>query len=320
MEEKTIYLNGSFVPESEAKVSILDSGFNAGDGVYDVTRTFAHKPFKLREHTERLYRSLNYTRIQCPLSMDEMERLTLEVLEKNKRFLGRDDDYAIWQVVTRGVRLSEANRVKGQATVAIYCVNVGFESFARHFVEGARLVIPSTRRTPPQSLEPKAKITNKMNHNMALFEARQVDPKAIPLMLDINGNLSETNSANFFLVIKGVLCTPTNKNVLGGITRETLLSMANDLGIEVMEGDFTPYDLYNAEEAFLAGTSPTIGPVQSVNGLKIGSTVPGPVTFRLITAWSHMVGVDIVAQALNHLGPEERAKLLKAWEERRAAA
>jgi branched-chain amino acid aminotransferase len=320
MEEKIIYLNGSFLPESQAKISVFDSGFNAGDGVYDVTRTFAHKPFKLREHTERLYRSLYYTRIKCPLSMEEMERLTLEVLEKNKPFLARDDDFAIWQVVTRGVRLSEANRVKGQATVAIYCVNVGFESFARHFVEGAKLIIPSIRRTPPQSLEPKAKITNKMNHNMALFEARQVDPQAIPLMLDINGNLSETNSANFFLVVKGVLCTPTNKNVLGGITRETLLSMADDLGIEVMEGDFTPYDLYNAEEAFVAGTSPTIGPVQSVNGLKIGTTVPGPVTFRLITAWSRMVGVDIVAQALNHLAPEERARLLKVWEQRRAAA
>ena len=316
MEEKIIYLNGSFVPESEAKVSVLDSGFNAGDAVYDVTRTFAHKPFKLREHTERLYRSLYYTRINCPLSTDEMESVTLEVLERNKRFLGKDDDFAIWQVVSRGVRLSEANRVKGQATVAIYCVDVNFKAFARHFVEGAKLVIPSTRRIPPQCLESKAKITNKMNHNIALFEARQVDPQCLPLMLDINGNISETNSANFFLVLKGMLCTPTTKNVLGGITRVTLLSMANDLGIEVIEGDFTPYDLYNAGEAFLAGTSPTIVPVQSVNGLSIGSIVPGPVTLRLIRAWSSMVGVDIVGQALSHLEPEERQKLLKAWEER----
>src|SRR5918911_864207 len=105
-------------------------------------------------------------------------------------------------------------------------------------------------------------------------------------MLDINGNLSETNSANFFLVLNGMLCTPTDKNVLGGITRATILPLAIDLGIKVVEGDFTPYDLYNAEEAFLAGTSPTIVPIKTVNGAKIGKGVPGPVTLRLIAAWN----------------------------------
>jgi len=104
MNEKIVYLNGSFVPESDAKVSVLDSGFNAGDGVYDVTRTFAHKPFKLKEHTERLFRSLRYTRIDCGLTVQQMEKITLEVLERNKPLLGKDDDVAVWQVVSRGAR------------------------------------------------------------------------------------------------------------------------------------------------------------------------------------------------------------------------
>ncbi len=319
MDERIVYLNGSFVPESEAKVSVRDAGFTSGDAVYDVTRTFGHKPFKLREHTERLFRSLYYTRIDCGLSLEEMENRTLEVLDRNKYLLGKSDDYALWQIVSRGMRSSVGNRVSGPATVAIYCVGVNFKEFARHFIEGCKLVIPSTRRIPPQCLESKAKITNKMNHNIALFEARQVDPQCVPLMLDINGNLSETNSTNFFLVLKGMLCTPTDKNVLGGITRATLLPMANDLGIKVIEGDFTPYDLYNADEAFLAGTSPTLVPVQSVNGLRIGSKVPGPVTLRLINAWSKMVNVDIVAQALSHLDKKEQEQLLKVWEEKRAA-
>ncbi|HEY7166393.1 MAG TPA: aminotransferase class IV, partial [Candidatus Binatia bacterium] len=92
MNERTVYLNGSFVPESEAKVSVLDSGFNAGDGVYDVTRTFAHKPFRLREHTERLFRSLRYTRIDCGMSLEEMEKTTLEVLDRNKALFGERED------------------------------------------------------------------------------------------------------------------------------------------------------------------------------------------------------------------------------------
>src|SRR5918998_1551430 len=117
MEETIVYLNGAFVPESQAKVSVLDSGFNAGDGVYDVTRTFRHKPFRLREHTQRLFRSLQYTRIDCGMSLEEMEKTTFEVLERNKQLLRENEDCALWQVVSRGVRSMRGNRVSGRATV-----------------------------------------------------------------------------------------------------------------------------------------------------------------------------------------------------------
>ena len=319
MEERIVYLNGAFVPESQAKVSVLDSGFNAGDGVYDVTRTFRHKPFKLREHTERLFRSLYYTRIDCGMSLEEMEKTTLEVLERNKPLLGENEDCALWQVVSRGVRSSTGNRVSGHATVTVYSVIVNFPEFASFYVEGAPLVIPSTRRIPPQCLESKAKITNKMNHNMAAFEAKQVDPRAIPLMLDIDGNLSETSAHNFFLVSDGKLCTSTDRNVLGGITKAVIFGLAQQLGVEIVEGDYTPYDLYNAEEAFLASTSPTFVPVRTVNGAKIGKGAPGPVTVRLIAAWNKMVGIDIVDQALSHLDKQERDRLLGLWQSKKAA-
>jgi len=319
MEKRIVYLNGAFVPESQAKVSVLDSGFNAGDGVYDVTRTFRHKPFKLREHTERLFRSLYYTRIDCGMSVEEMEKTTLEVLERNKPLLGENEDCALWQVVSRGVRSSTGNRVSGRATVTVYSVIVNFPEFASFYVEGAPLVIPSTRRIPPQCLESKAKITNKMNHTMAAFEAKQVDPRAIPLMLDIDGNLSETSAHNFFLVIDGKLCTPTDRNVLGGITKAVIFDLAKQLGVEIVEGDYTPYDLYNAEEAFLASTSPTFVPVRTVNGAKIGNGAPSPVTVRLIAAWNKMVGMDIVDQALSHLDKQERDRLLGLWQRKKAA-
>ena len=319
MDERIVYLNGSFVPESAAKVSVLDSGFNAGDGVYDVTRTFRHEPFKLREHTERLFRSLHYTRIDCGMSLEQMEKTTLEVLERNKPFLRDSEDCALWQVISRGVRSSTGNRVSGGATVTIYSVIVNFREFASFYVEGAPLIIPSTRRIPPQCLESKAKITNKMNHNIAVFEAKQADPRAIPLMLDIDGNLSETSAHNFFLVIAGKLCTPSNKNVLGGITKDTIFDLAKQLGVEVAEGNYTPYDLYNAEEAFLASTSPTFVPVKTVNGVKIGKGAPGPVTLRLIGAWNRMVGMDIVDQALSYLDKEERDRLLSLWQNKKAA-
>jgi len=319
MEERIVYLNGAFVPESQARVSVLDSGFNAGDGVYDVTRTFGHKPFRLREHTERLFRSLQYTRIDCGMSLDEMEKITLEVFERNKPLLRANEDLALWQVVSRGVRSSTGNRVVGGATVAVYSVIVNFPEFASFYVEGAPIVIPSTRRIPPECLESKAKITNKMNHNMASFEAKQVDPRAIPLMLDTDGNLSETSAHNFFLVVNGKLCTPSDRNVLGGITKEAVFGLAKQMGIEIVEGNFTPYDLYTAEEAFLASTSPTFVPVRTVNGAKIGTGAPGPMTLRLIGAWNKMVGMDIVDQALSHLDKNERDRLTALWQSRKAA-
>jgi branched-chain amino acid aminotransferase len=265
MEETIVYLNGTFVPQSEAKVSVLDSGFNAGDGVYDVTRTFGHKPFRLREHTERLFRSLQYTRIDCGMSVEDMEKTTLEVLERNKKLLRENEDCALWQVVSRGVRSIRGNRVSGGATVTVYPVIVNFPEFASFYVEGAPLVIPATRRIPPQCLESKAKITNKMNHNMAAFEAKQVDPRAIPLMLDIDGNLSETSAHNVFLVLDGKLCTPSDRNVLGGITRTAIFELAKKLGVQVVEGNYTPFDLYTAEEVFLASTSPTFVPIKTVS-------------------------------------------------------
>jgi branched-chain amino acid aminotransferase len=319
MEERIVYLNGAFVPESEAKVSVLDSGFNAGDGVYDVTRTFGHKPFRLREHTERLFRSLQYTRIDCGMSLEEMEKTTLEVLERNRALLHANEDLALWQVVSRGVRSSTGNRVVGGATVTVYSVIVNFPEFASFYVEGAPIVIPSTRRIPPECLESKAKITNKMNHNMASFEAKQVDPRAIPLMLDIDGNLSETSAHNFFLVVNGRLCTPSDRNVLGGITKQAIFGLAKQLGIEIAEGNFTPYDLYTAEEAFLASTSPTFVPVRTVNGARIGKGAPGPITLRLIGAWNKMVGMDIVDQALSHLDKNERDRLTALWRNKKAA-
>jgi branched-chain amino acid aminotransferase len=319
MEERIVYLNGAFVPESQAKVSVLDSGFNAGDGVYDVIRTFGHKPFRLREHTERLFRSLRYTRIDCGMPLDAMEKITFEVLERNMPMLLPNDDLALWQVVSRGVRSSIGNRVAGGATVTVYSVIVNFPEFASFYVEGAPIVIPSTRRIPPECLESKAKITNKMNHNIASFEAKQVDPRAIPLMLDVGGNLSETSAHNFFLVINGKLCTPSDRNVLGGITKDAVFSLARQMGIEIVEGNFTPYDVYTAEEAFLASTSPTIVPVRTVNGTGIGNGAPGPMTLRLIAAWNKMVGIDIVDQALSHLEKNECDRLMTLWQNRKAA-
>ena len=312
MEDGLCYVNGSFVRASEAKISIFDRGFTSGEGVYDVTRSFGHKLFKLDAHIARLYRSLKYTRIDCGIPIEEMTRLSTDVFERNKHLLAPDDDCALWQVVSRGSdRFTKGKPMT--ASVTVFCLPIAYHSFAREYVDGCVLVTPSTRRIPPQSLEAKAKITNKMNHSVAAFEAKQVNPRATPLMLDLDGNISETHLGNFFFVSGGKLCTSTDRTVLGGVTRSTLFSLADEMGIPVVEADFTPYDVYCADEAFTASTSPSIVPVKSLNGTTIGTSIPGPVTLKLMRAWEVMVGIDFVGQALGHIEDRDKQHLLGEW-------
>lgn len=302
MTERTVYLNGEFLPESRAHVSLFDVGFRIGDGVYDVARTFGGRPFKLREHVDRLYRSMTYTRLDPGLTPDAFEKVCLEVLDRNRPLLGPKEDHALWMNVTRGLGIlgRDANPRPGP-TVAVYCININLKPYAKSFTEGIRLVTPSVRRNPPESLDPKAKVSNKMNHILADREAQAADPEAFSLMLDHKGFIAENSSSNFFFVDRGELFTPTTRNVLAGVTRETIFELADKLGIAYHEGDYTVYDVLTGEEAFLAGTSPTIVPARSLNGVDFPSDMPGPITDRLLAAWSDMVGIDIVEQAQSHL-------------------
>ena len=313
MAENIVYLNGEFVLQDQAKVSVMDWGFSGGDGVYEATRTFGHKLFRLEDHLDRLERSLAYTRIDSGLTREELDRASRETVARNIDRMGEDDELVLWHVISRGDRLAGDSAAP---TVVMYCLNLAFGSYARQYLEGVRLVTPGVRRTPPECADPKAKLTNRMNQLQAKFEAAQSDPEALPLMLDVDGNIAESNTANFFFVSGGRLCTSSPRNVLGGITRMVVFELARELGIEVVEGNFPPYDVYTGDEAFLAGTSGTIVPATSLNGSAIGDDVPGPVTLRLIRAWNEMAGLDFVAQALRHLGDNEREPALAEWARR----
>jgi branched-chain amino acid aminotransferase len=305
------YVDGEFLPANDAKVSVFDRGFTAGEGVYDVTRSFGYKLFKLNEHVERLYRSLKYTQLKCSIRPEEMVRLSTEVFERNRDTYGPNGDGVVWQIVSRG--MIHYRKPPVPETVVIFSVPVDFDSFAKDYLEGAAVVTPATRRIPPQCLESRAKICNKMNHLMALYEARQVHPRCLPLMLDVDGNITELNAANFFFVANGKLCTSTERNVLGGISRATAMELAEKLGIPVVEGNFTPYDVYVADEAFYTTTSPSMVPVKSLNGSSIGKGVPGPVTLKLMKAWIELVGFDFVSQALTQLPDADKQRALGEW-------
>ena len=291
-----IWLNGQYYLRSQAKISMLDRGFRLGDVVFDTLRTFDGKSFKLREHLERLYRSLRYVRIDPGFEMDEMADLVEEVIRHNESLREPGDDYMVTPLVTRGIgRGPEADN---KPNVSIFLDPIDFIRYAPLLQSGATAVIPRTRSLSPMQLDPKVKHFSRLSSVMAEMEATDVDPDAIPVLLDLQGNVTESVGDNFFVVSDGVLRTSSDNGVLQGVSRATVQELAAQLGIPTSEEDLQPYDVYNADEAFLCSTPYCILPVASVDNRTIGSEAPGPVTDQLMAAWSEMVGLDLVDQAV----------------------
>ncbi len=299
--QRVAYFNGRIVPERDVMVSFRDRGFKYGDAVFDTSRTFHGKIFKLEAHVERLFRSLRYLRITPGLSRGEVVEITDDVLERNRHLLGPEEDYWVSQRVSRGADALDGAPATGP-TVIVECTPLPLKARARLFRDGITLVIPSVRRTPPDSLSPNAKTDNYLNMIMGDLEVTSHDPAAWALLLDSRGFLSEGMGSNLFVVRDGALFTPKRQQVLPGVSRGVVIELAQKLGIAVTEDDLNPYDAYTADEAFVTSTSLCICPARSLNGAKFGDgKIPGPVTQRLTEAYRALVQCDFVAQHLRHL-------------------
>ena len=301
-QQRLVYLSGEMVPEDEAKISIFDSAVMLGDCLTESTRTFRHVPFRLDDHIARLYRSLKVCRVDPGLSPTEMRRVTLDVLEANRALMGNDDDCWIVHNISRGLmKPGTSTSQKNPATTMIFTSHMDLRGWAKYYTEGCHAVTSFSRAVPAQSLDARIKNRSRLFYTLADTEARLVDPEAQVVILDIDGNVSENKGGNVFAVINSELATPSTDNCLAGISRQTVLELAVELGIPVRETRLQTYDLYTAEEVFFTSTPYCIMPATRFNGLAIGDGQVGPVARRLLAAWSERVGVDIIAQAQRQL-------------------
>lgn len=296
MSELIAYFNGTFVPDSQCNVHISDRGLRLGDSVFDVERTFNGNIFRLRDHLIRLYRSLKYVRIDPQITIDQMERIVQEVVERNEHLRGPACDYLVEQRVTRGSGRTVFD--ESTPTVCVRLVPIDFSRYAHFYRAGAPVVFPRTRSYNSESLDPKVKHQSRLNFVLAELEAADIDADAYPVLLDPLGNITENISANFMIVTDGTIRIPKDEGSLQGISKRTVIELANQLGIPTITEDLQPYDAYNADEAFLTTTSYCVLPVGKVDNRTVGLEVPGQVTKQLWAAWSELVGVDIVEQAL----------------------
>ena len=302
--ERVADFNGEIVPESEVKVPFRDRGFKYGDAVFDMTRTFGHKIFKLETHVNRFYNSLRYVDIDPGMPETDMVSKTLEVLDANLHLLGPDDDFWVGQRISRGVDLVGGDmwETAGGPNVIIECTPLPLKPRARLYRDGIDVLIPSVRRVPPEAVSPRAKSHNYLNLILADMEAKSQDPESWAILLDTRGFLAEGIGSNIFTIKDGVIYTPQEQYVLGGISRETAIEMAEKIDVPVVTKDIDLFDAMTADEIFLTSTSLCICGVRSFQGRKIGDGLAaGPITKALMDAYVDFVDFDWVAQYLTRL-------------------
>jgi len=313
MSKRVVYFNGHYVPESEARVSIFDSALMYGDMGFEMTRTFGGAPFKLREHIERLYATLRLLEIDCGLTIDEMERLTMETLERNVPSEPGDMDWWIMHDVSRGpldlYRTAFPDGIRPTVTINTWPLITHMGRFAATYDTGVRFGIPAQQTLPAHLLDPKAKNRSRLHYRMAELQAKRMGEGIWPILLDPDGFLAEGPGWNIFLVKDGVLYTPEPRNILLGVTRATTIDLARDLGIPVIEANLGRYEALQADELFCTASSYCLVHGASFEGQAVGDGKSGPIFQKLLEAWKKLAGLDFVAQAHDY------ARRLPEWEQ-----
>lgn len=274
-EESIVYIDGEYLAEREAKLSVFDHVVLYGDGVYDTCCAWNGAVFKLDAHLDRLYESAHAVKIEIPISRDELKEVVLETVRRN-----RHRNAYVKIIATRGageLPLLSPHNCKPSVIVFSkpYMRLVDDDEHAR----GIRVKIVSIRRIPDECLYSKVKSINYQNHVLARMEANEAGyDDAVELSTE--GMVAEAPGYNIFVVKGGALFTPS-ANILMGITRETVIEIARELGLPVHEVALSPFDLFNADEVFFSSTAGGVFPVLEVDGRVIGTGQPGPITMRV---------------------------------------
>jgi branched-chain amino acid aminotransferase len=279
-----IYLDGKFVDDADAKISVFDHGLLYGDGVFEGIRLYSGNIFRLDEHLERLEYSAKAILLDMPLTRAELVEATCETCRQN----GLSDAY-IRLVITRGVGdLGLAPWLCPKPTVFIIASKISLYP-QEHYDNGLNIVTVPTRRINPAALPPTIKSLNYLNNILGKIEAKQFGALEA-IMLNDQGYIAECTADNIFIVHKGEIITPAaSQGALKGITRGTIVDVAQELGIPLRESNMTRYDVWCADECFLTGTGAEVIPVVKLDGRVIGAGKPGPITQRVLASFRKRV-------------------------------
>ena len=287
-----IWINGRLHLPDEAKISVFDSGFVLGDGVWEGIRVASGQPAFLEAHLNRLEEGAKALMLEIGQNRAGLTEAIMEVIEAN----GLADGAHLRLMVTRGVRrepYQDPRLVAGGATVVIIpgIHPVGTEELTRP----RRLFTVHVHRGAPDVQDPRLNSHSKLNCITACIQAN-VAGFDEALMLDPQGFVATCNSTHFFIIRRGEAWTSDGRYCLAGVTRGHVLSLCEQLGVRALEKTFSLTDVYAAEEAFTTGTLSGIRPVSEIDGRIIGSGERGPVTKRLQQAYARLLAADVAAR------------------------
>jgi len=291
MSTRYAYSNGQWILEEKLRIEVTDVGFLLGATVTERLRTFGGQVFRLAEHMQRMRRSLEIIGLDGTLA-NELAHAIPEFVTRNGGEIAAEDDWTINAFVTPGV---SGRRVP---TVCVHGWPLQFGQWAAAYEDGLPAVIAAERQVPENCWPSELKCRSRMHYYLADRHAKAANPAARAILLDQNGYVAESTTANVLLYREGEgLSTPPDDHVLVGITLGVVHELAGKLGIPFMRRRIEPQELPVAHEVMLASTSVCLLPIVDCDGRTIGNGRPGPVCRRLLQAWSELVGFDVVAQA-----------------------
>jgi branched-subunit amino acid aminotransferase/4-amino-4-deoxychorismate lyase len=302
LSEPIAYLNGEFLPASQAVIPVTDLGFMQGVTAAEQLRTFGGKLFRLDKHLDRLQRSLEIIGVDPELSRDDLTRIAEQLVARNYPALPTGSDLGLSMFVTPGPYATFA--ASGYVwrcgpTVGMHTYQLPFHLWASKYQTGESLVVTPIEQVPPTSIPAELKCRSRMHYYLADRAARAIEPGARALMVDRGGLATESSTANLLIYWKGEgLVSPPRDKILPGVTVGVIEELALQLDISFSCRPLTVADVARAEEALLCSTSPCVWSVTRLNGQPIADGRPGEIAARLQRAWSNMVGLDIVAQAM----------------------
>jgi len=298
-QEPLAYLNGRYVPLSQAAIGVFDVGFLQGVTVAEQLRTFGGRLFRLDLHLARLARSLELIGVEPDMPVGEIGKIATALVEQNRVLLDPDDDLGATIFVTPGMSPTYAAVAPDTGpTVCVHTQPLTFGAWAVKYETGDSLVVTDIRHVPAECWPPELKCRSRMHFYLADKQARERERGARALLLDERGFVTEASTANVVVyhADRGLI-SPPREHILPGVTVAVLEELASQLGLAFGHNELRVDDVADADEVLLCSTSPCIWSVTRLNGQPMSGGKPGPVSRRLRQAWGEMVGLDIEAQA-----------------------
>jgi branched-subunit amino acid aminotransferase/4-amino-4-deoxychorismate lyase len=298
MNEPQAFLNGKWIAASAATIPIDDAGFVLGTTVAEQLRTFAGQLFRLEDHLARLEQSLAIVGVDPGMTTSEFAEVARELVARNYRLLASGDDLGLSIFVTPGTYPTYASRRPAGPTVCLHTYALPFHRWSEKYRAGESLVTTDTEQVSPHAWPAAVKCRSRIHYYLADRQAAAIEPGARALLLDQDGWVTETSTANIVVwrANEGLISPPWKK-ILPGISLAVVVELTKALGISTIERDLSPQDVATADEVLLLSTPFCLLPVTRFNGHPVGRGRPGEAFGRILAAWNKLVGLDIAQQA-----------------------